>query len=115
MDIATADFIQGGSVVDRGVKGHKMAEGDFIFHSDGDAWRRIVRTSDGGQKVKSGYLSLNDAWRWRDPSEWKSYTTYEITNFRRLSQGKGFWDHDVKHTFFYTTNQFKIRIQAFFV
>ena len=87
MDIATADFISGGGVVERGVKGHKMAEGGYIFHSDGDVWLRMVQTNDGGGKVKSGYLYLNDAWSWRDPSEWKK-STYEITNFRRLTQGK---------------------------
>ena len=82
---ASADVSEDKTVLEPGVKGEVLDNGNIIYSTtkDDGKTRKLILTSNHGNPLKDGYLPANDK-SWRDPNTWKSRTKglYTISKFK---------------------------------
>ena len=71
----------------RNVVGALQENGDFIFIHNTPVNRKMVRTSNTGVFITSGYLPRS-AKNWNDSSKWNEYS-YIVTNFAGIASSAG--------------------------
>ena len=77
---ATADFRQHG-IQAKGVDGHLLDNGNFIFLWRDGGYFKMVLTNNDGTKIKNGYLS-DPGTTWKDTNTWnRNKDAYSISNF----------------------------------
>ena len=66
----------------RNIRGNLQENGDFIFYVDYKGVRKLVQTTNTGEKVMEGFLFL-PANNWESCKEWKREPalTYKVVNF----------------------------------
>ena len=80
---ATADFYQAGTFVLGNVEGERLENGDFTFYWDDFPNRKIVKTTNNGEFIKSGFLDCiwEDCKDWKDSSLWH-HGKYDVREFQ---------------------------------
>ena len=73
----------GNKPIESNIEGVLLSNGDFLFSSLNDVWRKMVLVTNKGVYIKHGYVRPHSAWydvnTWRDDDH---RVTYSLTNFQ---------------------------------
>ena len=88
---AFADFNQKdpAGILQKGISGEPLENGDFIFYTRDDGKWKMVLTTNQGEPIKDGYV-MEPGTNWKDPSTWTNREPgdYFITNFNGRKRGE---------------------------